>query len=324
MTLGTFPLHVIIDHDLTIIATYLTVIGFGIELSVLDIVIDEADHFLDGFHIIGQVRHFHIRDSSAQRLILELTLNLKFCKCVDFLTYIHMIRICIVSFIGDIGNITVFFTVDPCKTVAKCLCGSSVETESNAGLLFPFCAAILHVIHDAQGEFLAGLHSLAAALHQIGHLIQSDISQRHGGITVVQVFVDGLTLLQTGDGAVLPVDGAHIGYHALQCLMTAHQCFIAQLQTLIQQFPELLLISFCQDTDLGQVDADNALIKTAFPLVLSVFILPWRQEGTAAHAGKYIALVVLTHLLGRDIVGVHSLSRALCGQLGHIVVFSAL
>lgn len=108
MTLGTFPLHVIIDHDLTIIATYLAIIGFGIELSVLDIVIDEADHFLDGFHIIGQVRHFHIRDSSAQRLILELTLDLKFCKCVDFLPYIHMIRICIVSFIGDIGDITVF------------------------------------------------------------------------------------------------------------------------------------------------------------------------------------------------------------------------
>ena len=137
----------------------------------------------------------------------------------------------------------------------------------------------------------------------------------------MQVFVDGLTLLQTGDGAVLPVDGAHIGYHALQCLVTAHQCFIAQLQTLVQQFPELLLISFCQNTDLGKVDADNALIEAAFPLVLSVFILPGRQEGTAAHAGKYIALVVLTHLLGRDIVGVHSLSGALCGQFGHIVVF---
>ena len=140
----------------------------------------------------------------------------------------------------------------------------------------------------------------------------------------MQVFIDGLPLLQAGDSAVLPVDGAHIGYHTLQCLMTAHQCFITQLQTLVQQFPELLLVSFCQDTDLGQVDADNALIKTTFPLVLSVFILPWRQEGTAAHAGKYITLVVLTHLLGRDIVGVHSLGGALCGQLGHIVVFSAL
>ena len=140
----------------------------------------------------------------------------------------------------------------------------------------------------------------------------------------MQIFIDGLTLLQSGNGAILPVDGAHIGYHTLQCLMTTHQCFIAQLQTLVQQFPELLLVSFCQDTDLGQVDADNALIKTTFPLVLSVFILPWRQEGTAAHAGKYIALVVLTHLLGRDIVGVHSLSGALCGQLGHIVVFPAL
>ena len=107
MTLGTFP-PCYRDHDLTIIATYLTVIGFGIELSVLDIVIDEADHFLDSFHIIGQVRDFYIRDSASQRFILEFTLDLKFCKCVDLLPYIHMIRICIVSFIGDIGNITVF------------------------------------------------------------------------------------------------------------------------------------------------------------------------------------------------------------------------
>lgn len=84
MTLGTFPLHVIIDHDLTIIATYLTVIGFGIELSVLDIVIDEADHFLDGFHIIGQVRDFYIRDSASQRFILEFTLDLKFCNASIF------------------------------------------------------------------------------------------------------------------------------------------------------------------------------------------------------------------------------------------------
>ena len=302
----------------------MAIIGFGVELTVLDIIVNKTDHFLDGFHIIRQIRYLHIRDRASQRFILEFTLDLKFGKCVDLLPYIHMIRICIVSFIGDIGNITVFFPVDPCETITQCLSRSSVEAECNTGLLFPFCAAILHIIHDTQGEFLAGFHGLAASFHQIRGLIQSDISQRHGGITIVQVFVDGLALLQTGDGSVLPVDGAHIGYHTFQCLVTAHQCFITQFQTLVQQFPEFLFISFCQNTDLRKIDADNALIEASFPFVLSVFILPGRQKRTTAHAGKYISLVILAHLLRGDIVGIHSLGRALCGQFGHIVIFSAL
>lgn len=108
VTLRALPFHIIIDHDLTVIATDVAIIGFGVELTVLDIIVNKTDHFLDGFHIIRQIRYLHIRDRASQRFILEFTLDLKFGKCVDLLPYIHMIRICIVSFIGDIGNITVF------------------------------------------------------------------------------------------------------------------------------------------------------------------------------------------------------------------------
>lgn len=108
VTLRALPFHIIIDHDLTIIATDVAIIGFGVELTVLDIIVNKTDDFLDGFHIIGQVRYFHVRDSSAQRLILELTLDLELGESVDLLPDIHMIGICVISLIGDIGNITVF------------------------------------------------------------------------------------------------------------------------------------------------------------------------------------------------------------------------
>ena len=48
-----------------------------------------------------------------------------------------------------------------------------------------------------------------------------------------------------------------------------------------------------------------------------------RQERAAAHAGEHISLVVLAHLLGGNIVRVHSLRRALRRQLCHIIVPSA-
>lgn len=108
VTLRALPFHIIIDHDLTVIATDVAIIGFGVELTVLDIIVNKTDDFLDGFHIIGQVRYFHVRDSSAQRLILELTLDLELGESVDLLPNIHMIGICVISLIGDIGNITVF------------------------------------------------------------------------------------------------------------------------------------------------------------------------------------------------------------------------
>ena len=110
----------------------------------------------------------------------------------------------------------------------------------------------------------------------------------------------------------------------LQGLMAAHQSLKAQLQPLIQQGPELLLVSTGQNTNLGQIQGDHALVEAALKLVVAVLVLPGRQEGAAAHGREHVALVVFPHLLGRDIVGVHPLSGALDGQLGDIVVLAAL
>ena len=105
-------------------------------------------------------------------------------------------------------------------------------------------------------------------------------------------------------------------------MMTTHQCFKAECQTLLQKCPELLLISLCQNTDLCQ--ADNTLIKSSLKLIFSVFILPRCQEAAAAHTGKYVSFIILPHHLGRDIIRIHSLGTALHRQLREIVVLAAL
>ena len=165
---------------------------------------------------------------------------------------------------------------------------------------------------------------MADTLHQFGHLIQADVAQRDGGVAAVQQRLDGGSLGQTGDGAVLPVDGRGVGLDALEGLMAAHESLEAQAQTLLEDLPELVLVAPGQDADLGLVQGHHALIEAALELVIALLVLPGRQEGAAAHGREHVALVVFPHLLGRDIVGVHPLSGALDGQLGDIVVLAAL
>ena len=106
--------------------------------------------------------------------------------------------------------------------------------------------------------------------------------------------------------------------------MAAHEGLEAQRQPLLQQGPELVLVLAGEDADLGQVDGHHPLVKPALELIVPVLILPGGQEGPAAHGREHIALVVLPHLLGGDVVGVHPLGGAFYRQTGDIVVLSAL
>ena len=48
-TLWTFPFVVIVDDDFSVVIAYMAVVGFCIELAVLDVVVDEADNLLECF-----------------------------------------------------------------------------------------------------------------------------------------------------------------------------------------------------------------------------------------------------------------------------------
>ena len=165
---------------------------------------------------------------------------------------------------------------------------------------------------------------MAYALHQLGQLIEADIAKRDSRITVFQILVYCFTLTQTGNSTVLPMYRTDIALNALQRIVTAHKCFKAQLQTLIQQLPELLLIAFGNNANLRQVQRNYALIEATFKFIVTVFILPGRQEAAAAHRGENIAFVVFTHLLSADVIGIHTLSAAFYCQTCNVIVLAAL
>ena len=160
--------------------------------------------------------------------------------------------------------------------------------------------------------------------HQLGYFVQTDITQRNGGIAVLQEFVNGFALIQTSDSTVLPVNRANIGANTHEGIVTAHERFVAQIQTFVQQFPEGFLVTLCENTDLRQVQADNTLVEATLKLVVSVFIFPRGQEAAAAHWTEHVALVMLPHFLCRDVVRVQPLGGAFDCQLGDVVVLAAL
>ena len=63
--LRTFPLKIIVDLDLAVIAAHLAVVALGVELGILDVVIDKADHLFQRLQIVAHVGDLHIGDGAA-------------------------------------------------------------------------------------------------------------------------------------------------------------------------------------------------------------------------------------------------------------------
>ncbi len=235
-----------------------------------------------------------------------------------------MVGVGVVPFVGNVFDGAEPFLVNPGKPVAEGFRRSPVQGKAQASLGFPVIAGLAQPFHHPHGEFFPFGGGVAAALHGLGAFVQADVSQAQGGIAAFQQLVDGFPFLQAGNGAVLPVDGAHIAADALQGIVPDHQGFIAQIQPFIQQLPEFCFVPFGNDPDLRQVQGHNSLVKPAFKLVIAFFVLPGRQEGTAAHGREYIPLVDLPHFLGGDVVRIHPFDGALDRQFGQIVVLAAL
>ena len=69
----------------------------------------------------------------------------------------------------------------------------------------------------------------------------------------MQIFVDLFAFFQTCDRSVLPVYRADIGTCSFQRFMTAHQSLKAKGKPFIENLPELLLVSFGQNSDRGRL-----------------------------------------------------------------------
>ena len=162
------------------------------------------------------------------------------------------------------------------------------------------------------------------ALHELGQLVKAYIAERYCRISVHEVLVNLFALSEPCNGSVLPVHGGYVRKRAHECVMTAHQRIEAELESLFEEFPELLLVAARKNAALGKIDGNDALVESALELVVAVFVFPGGKEGAAAHGREYVALVVFAHLLCRDIVGIKALGRALYGKPRKVVVLSAL
>ena len=104
--------------------------------------------------------------------------------------------------------------------------------------------------------------------------------------------------------------------------MSAHQCTVAKLQTLVHDLPELVHISLRRTSHVNKVDGYNTLIETSVILRLVCLRIDIRcQEASASHTGIAVSLTVLIHfeflhLLLRDVVRNHTLRSAFCCEFG--------
>src|SRR5699024_918910 len=122
----------------------------------------------------------------------------------------------VVALVGDVLDGAVLLLVDAGKAVAQALGGGAVQSKAQASLLLPPIGGLPQVAHHPQSKLLTLGGGVGAALDQAGQLVQANIAQRQGGVAAHQQLVDGLTLFQAGNGAVLPVDGGNIGADTLQ------------------------------------------------------------------------------------------------------------
>ena len=115
---------------------------------------------------------------------------------------------------------------------------------------------------------------MAYATHELRCLVYSDVSQRNSRISIVEERVYDLALFEPCYGTVLPVDRTDIRCDTLERSMTAHKCIVAKLKSLVQQTPKLVVVTLCKYCYLWKVQADNTLVETSFPFVLTVLVLP--------------------------------------------------
>lgn len=64
-TLRTFPFALVVYNNLAVIATNVTVVGFGVKLSILNVIIYVSYHLSQGVQIVSHVRNLNVGDSTS-------------------------------------------------------------------------------------------------------------------------------------------------------------------------------------------------------------------------------------------------------------------
>ena len=244
-------------------------------------------------------------------------------ESVDLLGHVNMVAVGDVVFVRDALDDAEALLQALGKLVGRGLHGCAVDGVADALRGPPLRALVVQALHDLEAELTSLIGSVGFSCHAHAHLIKTRIAKADGAVVVKEQAVDLLALFEAGDGAVLPQDGSDVGDSPQQSLVAAAQGAVAELQAFLQNLPELVHIPVGGAGDVDQVDGDNTLVETSVILVGAVFTQAHGigcQEGPAAHAGVDIAVFVLLHHLGGDVVGDHALGSAFGCQLGEAVI----
>ena len=151
---------------------------------------------------------------------------------------VDMIGVGNVTLIGDALDHTKALLQALGKFIGSALNRSTVERIVDILSGFPCGTLVVHVLHDLEGKRFAVRVGVALASHRHDTFVQAGIAQGDGGVAAVKQLVDGFTLFQASQSAVLPVDRRSIGQGAAQTLVADLQRLMTQLQPLVENFPE--------------------------------------------------------------------------------------
>ena len=124
--------------------------------------------------------------------------------------------------------------------------------------------------------------------HRLNTLIQTCITKRQSAITVIQQPIDRLSLRQSCQCTVLPMDGTRIRQSTLQTLMSQTKSTMTQFQSSLENIPELIEVVISRQTNVRKVDCYNSLVETTIVFRLICLRIDVRsQEGSASPLYSY-------------------------------------
>ena len=249
VTVGALPnelaVLVVGDLDLTVEAAHLTVVALGVELGVHDVVVDELHYTENSLDVVLHIGNLDVGDSAAGRKLLELSLESELSKCIDGLGNVNVIRVGDIVSVGNALYYAEAVLKALCKLVGSALKGSAVEGVVDVLGRLPLCGVLVELLHNIKAELLTLAFGELLAVERVYALPKACITERKCGVTAVEILVDLLALLKTGESAVLPEDGSGVGECAGESLVTALKRSVTELHSLVEYLPESLHILVC-------------------------------------------------------------------------------
>ena len=124
--------------------------------------------------------------------------------------------------------------------------------------------------------------------HRLDTLIQTCIAKRQSTITVIQQPIDRLSLRQSCQCTVLPMDRTCIRQSTLQTLMSQTKRAMAQFQSSLENIPEFIKVVISRQTNVRKIDRYDTLVETTIIFRFICLRIDVRsQEGSTSPLYSY-------------------------------------